>query len=152
MKLPLASLAAILLPGMFTLSAAPALPEEIAFREDGRFSVGGMAFEIGIMNPRWHGVANPKWREVKSRIDRSGATVTGVAVAITMANSGGAWDNAKKYIEEGAHEGKNSHAHKASVIGDTVGDPLKDTAGPSINILIKIMSIVAVVFAPLFMV
>ena len=81
-----------------------------------------------------------------------GATVTGVAVAITMANSGGAWDNAKKYIEEGAHEGKNSHAHKASVIGDTVGDPLKDTAGPSINILIKIMSIVAVVFAPLFMV
>lgn len=80
-----------------------------------------------------------------------GATVTGVAVAIKMANSGGAWDNAKKHIEEGAHEGKNSHAHKASVIGDTVGDPLKDTAGPSINILIKIMSIVAVVFAPLFM-
>ena len=80
-----------------------------------------------------------------------GATVTGVVIAVKMANSGGAWDNAKKHIEEGAHEGKNSHAHKASVIGDTVGDPLKDTAGPSINILIKIMSIVALVFAPLFM-
>ena len=80
-----------------------------------------------------------------------GSTVTGVVIAVKMANSGGAWDNAKKHIEEGAHEGKNSHAHKASVIGDTVGDPLKDTAGPSINILIKIMSIVALVFAPLFM-
>ncbi len=80
-----------------------------------------------------------------------GATVTGVVLAIKMANSGGAWDNAKKHIEEGAHEGKNSDAHRASVIGDTVGDPLKDTAGPSINILIKIMSIAALVFAPLFM-
>ena len=79
-----------------------------------------------------------------------GATVTGVVIAIKMSNSGGAWDNAKKHIEDGAHEGKNSHAYKASVIGDTVGDPLKDTAGPSINILIKIMSIVALVFAPLF--
>jgi K(+)-stimulated pyrophosphate-energized sodium pump len=80
-----------------------------------------------------------------------GATVTGVVIAIKMANSGGAWDNAKKHIEDGAHEGKNGKAHKASVIGDTVGDPLKDTAGPAINILIKIMSIVALVFAPLFM-
>lgn len=80
-----------------------------------------------------------------------GSTVTGVVIAVKMANCGGAWDNAKKHIEEGAHEGRNSSAHKASVIGDTVGDPLKDTAGPSINILIKIMSIVALVFAPLFM-
>ncbi len=80
-----------------------------------------------------------------------GATVTGVLLAISMSNSGGAWDNAKKYVEEGHHGGKNSEAHKASVIGDTVGDPLKDTAGPSLNILIKLMSIVAVVFAPLFL-
>ena len=80
-----------------------------------------------------------------------GATLTGILLAISMANSGGAWDNAKKYVEEGNHGGKNSEAHKASVIGDTVGDPLKDTAGPSLNILIKLMSIVAVVFAPLFM-
>lgn len=79
-----------------------------------------------------------------------GATVTGVVLAVKMANSGGAWDNAKKHIEDGAHEGKSSDAHKASVVGDTVGDPLKDTAGPSINILIKIMGIVALVFAPLF--
>ncbi|MBE6581324.1 MAG: sodium-translocating pyrophosphatase [Ruminococcaceae bacterium] len=80
-----------------------------------------------------------------------GATLTGILQAISMANSGGAWDNAKKYVEEGHHGGKGSEAHKACVIGDTVGDPLKDTAGPSLNILIKLMSIVAVVFAPLFM-
>ena len=80
-----------------------------------------------------------------------GATVTGVPVAIQMANSGGAWDNAKKHIEEGNYGGSGSDHHKAAVIGDTVGDPMKDTAGPSINILIKLMGIVAVVFAPLFL-
>ena len=80
-----------------------------------------------------------------------GATVTGVPVAIQMANSGGAWDNAKKHIEEGNFGGTGSDHHKAAVIGDTVGDPMKDTAGPSINILIKLMGIVAVVFAPLFL-
>ncbi|MDR7542135.1 MAG: sodium/proton-translocating pyrophosphatase, partial [Armatimonadota bacterium] len=79
-----------------------------------------------------------------------GAIVTGVPLALYLANSGGAWDNAKKFIEEGHHGGKGSDAHKAAVIGDTVGDPYKDTAGPSLNILIKLMTVVALVFAPLF--
>lgn len=82
---------------------------------------------------------------------QAGALVTGVLMAIFMANSGGGWDNAKKYIEEGNHGGKGSEAHKAAVVGDTVGDPFKDTSGPSINILIKLMTVVSLVFAPLFM-
>ena len=81
----------------------------------------------------------------------SGALVTGVLMAIFMSNAGGAWDNAKKYIETGHHGGKGSEAHKAAVVGDTVGDPFKDTSGPSINILIKLMTIVSLVFAPLFL-
>ncbi|MCX5705891.1 MAG: sodium-translocating pyrophosphatase [Candidatus Omnitrophica bacterium] len=76
-----------------------------------------------------------------------GATVSGFVLAVMMANSGGAWDNAKKFIEEGHHGGKGSQAHKAGVVGDTVGDPFKDTAGPSLNILIKLMSMVSIVFA-----
>ncbi|MBQ9387987.1 MAG: sodium-translocating pyrophosphatase [Lachnospiraceae bacterium] len=80
----------------------------------------------------------------------AGSLVTGVLLAIFMSNSGGAWDNAKKYIEEGNHGGKGSDAHKAAVVGDTVGDPFKDTSGPSINILIKLMAIVSLVFASLF--
>ncbi len=78
----------------------------------------------------------------------AGVLVSGVVMALFMANAGGAWDNAKKYIEGGAHGGKGSPAHKAAVVGDTVGDPFKDTAGPSLNILIKLMSVVAVVIAP----
>ncbi|HDD60253.1 MAG TPA: sodium-translocating pyrophosphatase, partial [Euryarchaeota archaeon] len=80
----------------------------------------------------------------------AGAIVSGFVLAIMMANSGGAWDNAKKYIEKGNFGGKGSSPHKAAVVGDTVGDPFKDTSGPSLNILIKLMSIVALVFAPFF--
>ncbi len=80
----------------------------------------------------------------------AGSLVTGVLLAIYMSNSGGAWDNAKKYIEGGHHGGKGSAAHKAAVVGDTVGDPFKDTSGPSINILIKLMTVVSLVFAPIF--
>ena len=80
-----------------------------------------------------------------------GALVTGVLMAIFMSNSGGAWDNAKKYIETGHHGGKGSEAHHAAVVGDTVGDPFKDTSGPSINILVKLMTVVSLVFAPLFL-
>ena len=86
----------------------------------------------------------------------AGALVSGVQMAISMSNTGGAWDNAKKYVEAGASEhaaslgGKGSDAHKAAVIGDTVGDPLKDTSGPSLNILIKLMAVESLVFAPFF--
>ncbi len=80
----------------------------------------------------------------------AGSLASGVLLAIMMANAGGAWDNAKKYIEGGVHGGKGSEAHRAAVVGDTVGDPFKDTSGPSINILIKLMTIVSLVFAPVF--
>ena len=82
----------------------------------------------------------------------AGATVSGVLLALMMANSGGAWDNAKKWIEEGHLGGKGSDPHKAAVVGDTVGDPFKDTSGPSLNILIKLMSVISLVLAPLFVV
>jgi K(+)-stimulated pyrophosphate-energized sodium pump len=80
----------------------------------------------------------------------AGATLTGVLLALMMSNGGGAWDNAKKYIEAGNLGGKGSAAHHAAVVGDTVGDPFKDTSGPSMNILIKLMSVVSLVMAPLF--
>ena len=79
----------------------------------------------------------------------AGATVTGFLMAIYMANAGGAWDNAKKYIEAGNFGGKGGDCHKAGVVGDTVGDPFKDTSGPAINILIKLLSMVSIVFAGL---
>jgi len=80
----------------------------------------------------------------------AGATVAGVLLALYMSNAGGAWDNAKKYIETGAHGGKGSDPHKAAIVGDTVGDPFKDTSGPSMNIVIKLMSVVSLVLAPWF--
>jgi K(+)-stimulated pyrophosphate-energized sodium pump len=80
----------------------------------------------------------------------AGATLSGVLLALFMANAGGAWDNAKKYIEGGAHGGKGSEPHKAAVVGDTVGDPFKDTSGPSMNIVIKLISVVSLVLAPWF--
>ena len=79
----------------------------------------------------------------------TGATICGFVLAVMMSNSGGAWDNAKKYIESGVHGGKGSDCHKAAVVGDTVGDPFKDTSGPAINILIKLLSMVSIVFAAL---
>ncbi|MFC1926117.1 sodium-translocating pyrophosphatase, partial [Chloroflexota bacterium] len=79
-----------------------------------------------------------------------GAIGSGFLLAITMANAGGSWDNAKKYIEQGAHGGKGSDAHKAAVVGDTVGDPMKDTSGPALNIMIKLMTVISLVFAPVF--
>ena len=79
----------------------------------------------------------------------AGAIVTGFLLAVMMANAGGAWDNAKKFIEEGNLGGKGSEPHKAAVVGDTVGDPFKDTAGPSLNILLKLMAVIAIIIAPL---
>jgi K(+)-stimulated pyrophosphate-energized sodium pump len=79
-----------------------------------------------------------------------GVLACGFLMSVYMANTGGAWDNAKKYIETGAHGGKGSEAHKAAVVGDTVGDPFKDTSGPSINILIKVVTVVSLVFVPFF--
>ena len=79
------------------------------------------------------------------------ATVAGILMALFLNTAGGAWDNAKKYVETGAHGGKNSEAHKAAVTGDTVGDPFKDTAGPSIHVLIKMLATITLVMAPMFL-
>lgn len=100
---------------------------------------------LAIITPVFFGFLSP---EMLGGV-LAGVTVSGVVMAIFMANAGGSWDNAKKYIESGALGGKGSDAHKAAVVGDTVGDPFKDTAGPSLNILIKLMSVVALVIAPL---
>ena len=82
----------------------------------------------------------------------AGSLIAGVVMALAQSNAGGAWDNAKKYIETGKHGGKGSPAHKAAVVGDTVGDPFKDTSGPSLNILMKLMAILSLVFVPFLVV
>jgi K(+)-stimulated pyrophosphate-energized sodium pump len=113
-----AALIEMLLPGFITI-AAPIIIK-IAFGAQGNMALGGFL---------------------------AGATLTGVVLALTMANAGGAWDNAKKYIEAGNLGGKGSDAHRAAVVGDTVGDPFKDTSGPSLNILIKLMSMLSLLLA-----
>jgi K(+)-stimulated pyrophosphate-energized sodium pump len=102
---------------------------------------------IGVLTPVFFGLVLGD-KEMLAGV-LAGITVSGVLLAIFMSNSGGAWDNAKKYIEQGNHGGKGSDAHKAAVVGDTVGDPFKDTAGPSLNILIKLVSVISLVLAPL---
>jgi K(+)-stimulated pyrophosphate-energized sodium pump len=102
---------------------------------------------LAVLVPVIVGFADPSGNLLGGLL--AGVTAGGVLLALFMANSGGAWDNAKKYIEGGAHGGKGSDAHKAAVVGDTVGDPFKDTAGPSLNILMKLMSVVALVLAPI---
>jgi K(+)-stimulated pyrophosphate-energized sodium pump len=104
---------------------------------------------------RWiyHGLGQPSWGasgpEVVGGLLMVG-TITGILVALFLNNGGGAWDNAKKYIETGALGGKRSDTHKAAVVGDTVGDPFKDTAGPSLHVLVKLLSTITLVLAPLF--
>jgi K(+)-stimulated pyrophosphate-energized sodium pump len=102
---------------------------------------------LGVLTPVFFGLVLGD-KEMLAGV-LAGVTVSGVLLAIFMSNSGGAWDNAKKYIEQGHHGGKGSDAHKAAVVGDTVGDPFKDTAGPSLNILIKLVSVISLVLAPL---
>ncbi len=102
---------------------------------------------LGVLTPVFFGLVL-RDKEMLAGV-LAGVTVSGVLLAIFMSNAGGAWDNAKKYIEQGNHGGKGSEAHKAAVVGDTVGDPFKDTAGPSLNILIKLVSVISLVLAPL---
>ncbi|MFH1832515.1 MAG: sodium-translocating pyrophosphatase [bacterium] len=113
-----AALVEMILPGVITIISPIVI--KVAFRSNGNMALGGFL---------------------------AGATISGVVLALTMANSGGAWDNAKKYIEAGNFGGKGSDAHKAAVVGDTLGDPFKDTSGPSLNILIKLMSVISLLLA-----
>ncbi len=105
-----------------------------------------MMANVKSSNPQ---ASNGKEMEIILAVVLGGVSVTGFAMAVFMSNAGGAWDNAKKYIERGNHGGKGSEQHKAAVVGDTVGDPFKDTSGPSLNILIKLVSTVSIVFSGL---
>lgn len=135
------------IPGIMEGKAKPDYARCVSIATDG--AIRGMLFPgaLAIAAPLVVGLS-PLGKEGLTGV-LVGSLVSGLMIGIQMANSGGALDNAKKYIEEGQHGGKNSDAHKASVVGDTVGDPLKDTVGPSINILIKLMAVISLVFAPL---
>jgi len=133
-------------PGIMDGSAKPDAARCIKISTDGSLKQMVVPGLIAIIAP----IAVGLWNVEALGGLLAGALVTGIMMAIFMANAGGAWDNAKKNIEGGAHGGKGSDAHKAAVVGDTVGDPFKDTSGPSLNILIKLMTVVALVFLPLF--
>jgi K(+)-stimulated pyrophosphate-energized sodium pump len=139
-----AALKQMMLPGL--LAVAMPLVVGVSFRHlSGLFGVHQMS---GV--PTLHGVPiNLTGAEAVAGLLMVG-TISGILLAMFMNNAGGAWDNAKKYIETGAHGGKRSEAHKAAVVGDTVGDPFKDTAGPSLHVLIKLLATVTLVLAPLF--
>jgi K(+)-stimulated pyrophosphate-energized sodium pump len=134
----------MMVPGL--LAVAMPLVVGVSFRHlSGLFGAQTMG-EI----PMLHGVpVNLTGAEAVAGLLMVG-TISGILLAMFMNNAGGAWDNAKKYIETGAHGGKRSEAHKAAVVGDTVGDPFKDTAGPSLHVLIKLLATVTLVLAPLF--
>jgi len=134
------------IPGIMEGTAKPDAARCVAISTDGSLKQMIVPGLLAVVAPVAVGVWNVK--ALGGLL--AGALVTGVMLAIFMANAGGAWDNAKKYIEGGQYGGKGSDAHKAAVVGDTVGDPFKDTSGPSLNILIKLMSVVALVFLPWF--
>jgi len=133
-------------PGIMDGSAKPDAARCVAISTDGSLKQMIIPGLIAVIAP----IAVGLWSVHALGGLLAGALVTGIMMAIFMANAGGAWDNAKKYIEGGAHGGKGSDSHKAAVVGDTVGDPFKDTSGPSLNILVKLMTVVALVFLPWF--
>jgi K(+)-stimulated pyrophosphate-energized sodium pump len=133
-------------PGIMDGTAKPDAARCVAISTDGSLKQMIVPGLIAVVAP----IAVGLWSVYALGGLLAGALVTGVMMAIFMANAGGAWDNAKKYIEGGAHGGKGSDSHKAAVVGDTVGDPFKDTSGPSLNILVKLMTVVSLVFLPWF--
>jgi K(+)-stimulated pyrophosphate-energized sodium pump len=138
------------IPGLMAGKAKPDYARCVAISTDAALKEMIIPGLLAILVPLAVGLIPGLGKEALGGL-LAGATVTGFLMAVMMANAGGAWDNAKKYIEGGNYGGKGSPAHAAAVNGDTVGDPFKDTSGPAMNILIKLMTIVSLVFAPLFM-
>ena len=133
-------------PGIMDGSVKPDAARCVAISTDGSLKQMIVPGLIAVIAP----IAVGLWSVYALGGLLAGALVTGIMMAIFMANAGGAWDNAKKFIEGGAHGGKGSESHKAAVVGDTVGDPFKDTSGPALNILVKLMTVVGLVFLPWF--